>query len=50
MQSLIHQVDARDPGTLALVVLTLVATSIFAAWIPASRAARTDPAVVLRQS
>lgn len=50
MQSLIHEVDARDPWTLALVILTLVATAVVAAWLPAGRAARTDPAVVLRQS
>ena len=28
----------------------ILATTVMAAWIPARRAARTDPAVVLRQS
>jgi predicted permease len=48
IQSLVHGVDARDPWTLALVAVTLIGTSIVAAWLPARRAARTDPAVVLR--
>jgi predicted permease len=47
-QAFIFQVDARDPWTLALVVAVLVATAVAAAWIPARRAARTDPAEVLR--
>jgi putative ABC transport system permease protein len=48
LQSLVHGVDARDLGTLALVAGTLLVTAALAAWIPARRAARTDPAVVLR--
>jgi predicted permease len=48
MQSLVYGVDARDPWTLALVAITLIVTTIVAAWLPARRAARTDPAGVLR--
>jgi predicted permease len=48
IQSQVHQIDARDPGTLALVVAVLLATAAAAAWLPAYRAGRTDPAEVLR--
>ena len=47
-QAFVFQVDARDPWTLALVVVALIATAVVAAWLPARRAARTDPAEVLR--
>jgi predicted permease len=49
-QAFIFQVDARDPWTLALVVVVLLATAVVAAWLPARRAARTDPAEVLRST
>ena len=39
---------ARDAGTLLLVSAVLFAVSVLAAWIPARRAARLDPAQVLR--
>jgi putative ABC transport system permease protein len=48
LQSFLYQVDARDPVTYVLVALVLIATAIVAAWLPARRAARTDPATVLR--
>ena len=48
LQAQLFEVDARDPGTLALVVAVLLVTAILAAWLPAHRAGRTDPAVVLR--
>jgi ABC-type lipoprotein release transport system permease subunit len=47
-QSLVHQVDARDPWTMALVAVVLIATAAFAAWLPARRAARVDPVTTLR--
>jgi ABC-type lipoprotein release transport system permease subunit len=48
IQTLVHGIDARDPWTLAFVASTLLVTAALAAWIPARRAARIDPAVVLR--
>jgi hypothetical protein len=48
LQEFLHQVDARDPWTLAMVVAVLLVTAITAAWVPAYRAGRTDPAEVLR--
>jgi putative ABC transport system permease protein len=48
VQALVYQVDARDPWTFGLVALTLLGTSAVAAWLPARRASRIDPAVVLR--
>jgi putative ABC transport system permease protein len=46
---LIYGLEPRDPVTLAASLLTLVVVAIAAAWFPASRAARTDPAAVLRE-
>jgi predicted permease len=48
VQTLVYQVDARDPWTFGLVGLTLLGTSALAAWLPACRASRIDPSVVLR--
>jgi predicted permease len=48
LQAFLYHADARDPWTLALVVLVLLATAVIAAWIPARRASRIDPATVLR--
>jgi ABC-type antimicrobial peptide transport system permease subunit len=48
MQTFLHQVDARDPSTLALVVAVLVVSTAVAAWLPAQRASGLDPATVLR--
>jgi putative ABC transport system permease protein len=49
LQSMLFDVDARDPVSFILgpVVLTLVA--IAACWIPARRATRVDPVTVLRE-
>ena len=48
VQSFLYQVDARDPATLTIVVLVLLAATTLAAWLPARKAARVDPATVLR--
>jgi putative ABC transport system permease protein len=48
IQSLVYRIDARDPGTLVIVVAVLVVTTVLAAWLPAYRAGRVDPAEVLR--
>jgi hypothetical protein len=48
LQSFLHQVDARDPWTLALVAAVLILTASIAAWLPARRASRLNPADILR--
>jgi len=45
---LLFSVSPRDPSVFALVATTLVAVAIAASWIPARRASRVDPNVVLR--
>jgi ABC-type lipoprotein release transport system permease subunit len=49
IESLLFNVNARDPVTFLLgpVVLTLVA--VVACWLPARRATRLDPVKVLRE-
>jgi putative ABC transport system permease protein len=48
MRSLLFEVSPTDPATLAGVALLLFATALAACYIPARRAAKTDPAVALR--
>ena len=49
VSTLLYGLDARDPLTFVGAALFLVAVSVMAAWLPARRAARADPAQVLRQ-
>jgi putative ABC transport system permease protein len=44
----LFQVNPRDPGVFAGVILTLLITGLAACFIPALRAARVDPMVALR--
>jgi predicted lysophospholipase L1 biosynthesis ABC-type transport system permease subunit len=44
----LYEVQPRDPALIAAVAATLVALAAAAAWRPARRAARLDPATVLR--
>jgi predicted permease len=46
---LLFQVEARDPMTFSGTAAVLVAVGVLAAWVPARRAARLDPATVLRE-
>ncbi len=46
---LLYGVESRDPVTLAAAAMTLGSAAAIAGWIPASRAARVDPAIVLRE-
>ena len=48
LRDLLFGVDPLDPVSLSAAALLLVAASALAAYIPARRAARVDPAVVLR--
>jgi putative ABC transport system permease protein len=49
VEALLFQLEARDPVTFAGAAAVLVAVGILAAWLPARRAARLDPATVLRE-
>jgi predicted permease len=47
---LLFEVEARDPTTFAGTAAVLVIVGVLAAWLPARRAARLDPATVLREA
>jgi predicted permease len=46
--SFLFETTPHDPGALAAAAVTLGATALLAAWIPAQRAARVDPVRALR--
>ena len=48
MRSLLFGVSPTDPLTFVLVPAILAAAALLASWLPAARAARTDPASTLR--
>jgi putative ABC transport system permease protein len=48
VQGLLFNVQASDPLTLAAVALLMTIVVLVAAYVPARRAARTDPMVALR--
>jgi putative ABC transport system permease protein len=48
LKSLLFEVSPYDPLALAAVAALVVACSLLAAWLPARRASRVDPAVTLR--
>ena len=48
VQPLLFSVSPRDPSVFALVATTLIGVAIAASWVPARRASRVDPNVVLR--
>jgi ABC-type antimicrobial peptide transport system permease subunit len=46
---LLFQLEAHDPITFAGTAAVLIAVGVLAAWMPARRAVRLDPATVLRE-
>ncbi|HUL55040.1 MAG TPA: FtsX-like permease family protein, partial [Opitutaceae bacterium] len=48
LSKILYGVSALDPGVIAGGTLLLVATTGFACWLPARRAARVDPVIALR--
>jgi predicted permease len=49
MKTMLYGVDAIDPATFAGVSVLLCVTAVLACWVPARRASRVDPIVVLRE-
>ena len=49
LKALLFDVEAHDPATFTAAASVLVAVGLLAAWIPARRAARLNPAAVLRE-
>ena len=50
LQSFLYRMSARDPWTLAIAAVALLAASLAAAWVPTWRATRIDPVEVLRHT
>lgn len=48
LSSMLYEVSVHDPLTFAIVPTGLVGVALFACWIPAMRAARSDPLQLLR--
>jgi len=46
---LLFQLEPRDPMTFVGTAAVLIVIGVLAAWVPARRAARLDPATVLRE-
>ena len=49
VETLLFQLEPRDPVTFAGAAAVLVAVGVVAAWLPAHRAAQLDPVRVLRE-
>ena len=49
MSKLLYGVRATDPSTFRAVIAALVVVAVSACWIPARRASKVDPVIVLRE-
>ncbi len=49
LRSFLFEVSPADPGVFAALALTLAAVALLAAFVPAWRASRLDPAIALRE-
>ena len=49
LESVLFQVDPRDPTVLGSIAVILATAALAASWFPARRAARLNPLVVLRE-
>jgi ABC-type lipoprotein release transport system permease subunit len=49
LSSLVYNATPRDPLVLAGALLTMTLIGVLATWIPAARAARVNPAQLLRE-
>ena len=50
MRSLLYDVDATDPLSVVSVIAVVTGAAAMAAWLPARRAMRVNPVVLLRES
>ncbi len=48
LESYLYEVPVTDPMTFAGVALVVIVVAVLATWIPARRAARIEPLIVLR--
>jgi predicted permease len=48
IKSRLYGVESNDPGSVLIAVTAMTVVAMFAAWLPARRAARVDPIVALR--
>jgi ABC-type antimicrobial peptide transport system permease subunit len=48
LEDMLYGVPARDPTTFLAVAGVLIFVALLAAWVPARRASRVDPAIALR--
>jgi putative ABC transport system permease protein len=49
VRTLLYELEPRDPATMSIAAGVLAAIGLLAGWLPARRAARIDPARVLRE-